>query len=67
MSCLKTAVFSMGIPLAEAVACATVNPAKEIGIFKRCGSISAGKAADLVMLDKELNVKSVFVGGKRYC
>jgi N-acetylglucosamine-6-phosphate deacetylase len=66
MSCLKTAVLSMGIPLAEAVACATVNPAKEIGIFKRCGSISAGKRADLVMLDEELKVKSVFVGGKRY-
>lgn len=65
MDCLKTAVLKMGIPLEEAVACASPNPAKEIGIFESCGSISEGKAADLVLLDHELNVKAVFVNGKR--
>lgn len=65
MDCLKTAVLKMGIPLEEAVACASPNPAKEIGIYESCGSISEGKAADLVLLDHELNVKAVFVNGKR--
>lgn len=65
MNCLKTAVLQMGIPLEEAVACASSNPAKEIGIYDSCGSIREGKAADMVLLDHELNVKAVFVNGKR--
>lgn len=65
MGCLKVAVTEMEIPLEDAVACATMNPAREIGIYEECGSISVGKAADLVLLDKELNIKAVFVDGKR--
>lgn len=64
MDCMKTAVQKMGIPFEDAVACATVNPAKEIGIYDTCGSITSGKAADLVLLDKDLNVKAVYVDGK---
>ncbi|MCI8292428.1 MAG: N-acetylglucosamine-6-phosphate deacetylase [Hespellia sp.] len=63
MGCLRTAVLDMGISLENAVACATMNPAKEIGIFSKCGSISVGKDADLVLLDQELNVKAVYVNG----
>ena len=65
MECLKTAVLEMGIPLEDAVACATMNPAKEIGIYDQCGSITPGKRADLVLLDQDLNVKEVYVGGER--
>lgn len=65
MECLKVAVKKMGIPLELAVACATVNPAKEIGIYDRCGSITVGKDADLVLLDKDLNVKAVYVNGEK--
>lgn len=65
MGCIKVAVQEMGIPLEDAVACATMNPAKEIGIYDSCGSITAGKAADLVLLDKELNVKAVYVNGRK--
>ena len=54
-----------GVPLEDAVGCATMNPAKEIGIFDRCGSITPGKYADFVLLDEELNVKSVYINGKR--
>lgn len=65
MGCLKAAVQEMGIPLEDAVACATMNPAKEIGIYDVCGSITPGKAADLVLLDPDLNVKAVYVDGKK--
>lgn len=65
MGCLRVAVKEMGIPFEDAVACATMNPAKEIGIYDTCGSITPGKAADLVLLDKEMNVKAVFVDGQR--
>ena len=63
MGCLKTAVLKMGIPLEDAVTCTTVNPAKEIGVYDRCGSISVGKDADFVLLDADLNVKAVYVNG----
>ena len=66
MGCLKTAVLEMGIPLEDAVACATMNPAKEIGIYDQCGSITPGKRADLVLLDEKLNVKAVYIDGIKH-
>ena len=65
MGCIRVAVKEMGIPLEDAIACATMNPAKEIGIYDTCGSITPGKAADLVLLDEELNVKAVYVNGRK--
>lgn len=64
MLCLKNAVQEMQIPLEAAVRSASETPARSIGIFDRCGSLSAGKRADIVLLDKELNVRQVFVGGR---
>lgn len=65
MGCVRVAVQKMGIPLEDAIGCATMNPAKEIGIYNRCGSITPGKDADFVLLDKDLKVKAVYVNGKR--
>ena len=62
--CMTTAV-SFGIPLADAVRAAAVNPAKAIGIFDRVGSLEPGKRANVVVLDPDLNVKAVFFKGRR--
>jgi N-acetylglucosamine-6-phosphate deacetylase len=64
MDCLRMAVRVMGIPLHTAVKCASVNPAKAIGVFEKRGSIDAGKFADIVLLDEELNIKQVILNGK---
>ena len=64
MGCLRRAV-DMEIPLETAVGCATANPAREIGIYDRCGSITPGKDADLVLLDKDLQVKAVYINGRK--
>ncbi len=65
MDCMRTAVLKMGIPLESAVRCAAVNPAKSVGIYDTCGSITAGKYADVVLLDKEdLSLKQVVFRGK---
>ncbi|MCR5476256.1 MAG: N-acetylglucosamine-6-phosphate deacetylase [Lachnospiraceae bacterium] len=53
MDCLRTAVLEMGIPLETAVAAATVNPARRIGIYDRYGSLEPGKLADVVLLSKK--------------
>ena len=62
MDCVRIAVKEMGIPLETAVACATMNPAKSLGEYERYGSIAAGKKANVVLLDEELNVKKVLIG-----
>ena len=64
MDCVRTAVKEMGIPLETAVACATMNPAKSLGVYESRGSITSGKKADLVLLDQELNLKAVIKDGK---
>ena len=64
MDCMKTAVKTMNIPLETAVACATINPAKSLGIDAEYGSIRAGKKAHIVLMDQELNVKQVIKDGE---
>lgn len=65
LDCLRTAVKEMGIPLETAVACATMNPAKSLGEYDRYGSITPGKKGNVVLLDKDLNLKAVIKDGKR--
>ena len=66
MDCMRRAVLKMEIPLETAVKCAAVNPAKSVGLFDKCGSITPGKWANLVLLRKEdLSVVGVWVKGKR--
>lgn len=55
----------MNLPLETAVACASVNPAKCLGVYDERGSIETGKIADLVLLDESLAVQMVFKNGAR--
>lgn len=60
---LRYAVKVAGIPLEDAVACVTKNPARSLGIYEECGSISVGKQADMVLLNKNLTVQQVVKKG----
>ena len=51
------------IPLYECVNCASLNPARAIGLDKTKGSIEVGKDADLLIADAEFNVKKTIIGG----
>ena len=64
MECMRLAVREMGVPLEDAVKCACVNPVKAIGRDDSFGRIETGRAANLVMLDRDLNVKCVLREGK---
>ncbi|PKM72284.1 MAG: N-acetylglucosamine-6-phosphate deacetylase [Firmicutes bacterium HGW-Firmicutes-16] len=57
-------LVSFGVPFRQVIKAATINPARAVREDGRIGSIDAGKAADLVVLDKELNLKMVVVQGK---
>jgi N-acetylglucosamine-6-phosphate deacetylase len=54
-----------GVPLVDVIRMASLTPARIAGVDQETGSIEVGKRADLVVLDRELRVKEVFVGGKR--
>jgi N-acetylglucosamine-6-phosphate deacetylase len=60
---LRRAVIDVGVPIGEAVAAASTTPARVAGIGDRAGSIEPGKAADLVVLDADLEVAGVMAGG----
>ncbi len=51
------------IPLYECVNCASLNPARAIGLDARKGSIEVGKDADLIITDSEFNVEKTIIGG----
>lgn len=50
--------------LADAVLCATRNPARMVGIDGEVGSIEAGKRADLLLVDEQLNLCTVIACGE---
>ena len=52
------------IPLHEAVAAASYQPAKAIHADDRKGSLLPGRDADIVFSDEKMNVLKVFRGGK---
>lgn len=59
MDCVRTAVTTMDIPLADAIVCASHTPAKALGIYEKTGSLAVGKTADIVILDNNLNILHV--------
>ncbi|HAN20985.1 MAG TPA: N-acetylglucosamine-6-phosphate deacetylase [Clostridiales bacterium] len=59
-------LVSIGIPLEDVAKMASLNPAKSLGIDCETGTITVGKFADIVVLDKDLQVKYTFVNGKLF-
>ena len=47
----------------EVVELVTKNPARELKIFDKIGSIEVGKAADFVIFDENFNVKRTIING----
>ncbi|HEY8421807.1 MAG TPA: N-acetylglucosamine-6-phosphate deacetylase [Thermoclostridium sp.] len=62
---IRVMVYEAGLPLHEAVDMITKNPAKLLRIDYKTGSIAEGKAADLVVFDKDIQIKQVYVDGNR--
>ncbi len=59
------ATVAMGIPLTDAVAMATRNPARVLGVEQQVGSIAPGLRADFLVCSPGLKLEQVFLGGKR--
>lgn len=63
--CVRTMHRAAGVPLWEAVRMASLTPARILGVDAEVGSLEAGKRADLVVMDADLTVRQVYVGGER--
>lgn len=61
--CMRNCVQTMEIPIEVAVQAATENPAKSIGIEKDYGRIASGNYANLLLLDKELQICKIIQKG----
>jgi N-acetylglucosamine-6-phosphate deacetylase len=59
---VRTMVQKVDVPLHEAVAMATQNPAQAVGLEVK-GRLKVGADADLVVLSPELEIVRTFVGG----
>ena len=63
--CMKQAVLGMGIPLEDAVCAASENPARVLGILEDYGRLAAGAYANILLVDRALNLRAVYRKGKR--
>ena len=61
---VQRAVQLVGMSLVEAANAASLVPATVLGVDDRFGSIQVGRAADLVIMDPQLEVRGVMVGGQ---
>lgn len=61
---LRKAVLWAGIPFRDAIISLSATPAKLAGIDTRVGSLEPGKDADMVVLDKNLEVQMVISKGR---
>ncbi|MBN2851378.1 MAG: N-acetylglucosamine-6-phosphate deacetylase [Clostridia bacterium] len=59
-------VVSFGVKLEDAIAAATINPARFLNMDNEIGSIQVGKRADFLLLNENYDVTDVYIGGIRY-
>lgn len=63
MDKLIQTVVKAGIPFSDAVRMASETPAKLIGVDDRKGSLQKGKDADILIFDRNLNLRAVWSMG----
>ncbi len=62
--CLRTFYQTTQLPLVDVIQMASLTPARIAGWEEAIGSLEPGKYADLLVLDKDLQVQKVFIGGQ---
>lgn len=60
---LVRTMVKAGIPLGDALRMASETPARIMGVYDRKGSLQKDKDADILILDKELNIRAVWQKG----
>lgn len=66
LDAVKNLMDFAGATLGDAIACATKNPAKMLGIYSDVGSVEVGKRANLLVLNENLEILRVIYNGEEY-
>lgn len=66
LDAVKNLMAFAGATLGDAIACATKNPAKMLGIYDKIGSVEVGKRANLLVLDEDVEILKVIYEGEEY-
>jgi N-acetylglucosamine-6-phosphate deacetylase len=62
---LKNMIDTVELPIYEVVNMVTLNPARKLGLDHKIGKIREGLMADLILFDRNFNLKEVYVSGER--
>jgi N-acetylglucosamine-6-phosphate deacetylase len=62
---VRTFARLTGRPLWEVIRMASLTPARIAGVDGEIGSLEVGKRADLLLLDRQLQILEVFSSGRR--
>lgn len=60
---VRNMIENLGLSFADAIKLATENPAKNLGVFDKMGSIKEGKYANLLVVDKDINIYKTIRNG----
>ena len=61
---IRTMVQKAEIPLADVIRMVSETPARIMGVLDRKGTLERGKDADIIALDRDLNVRAVWAMGE---
>lgn len=61
---IRTMVEKAKLPLEDAIRMASETPARLMGVYNRVGSLQKGKDADVLIIDRKLNVRQVWCKGQ---
>ena len=64
MDVLVRTMVKAGIPLADAVRMASETPARIMGVDDRKGALQKDMDADVLILDRELNIRAAWAMGR---
>jgi N-acetylglucosamine-6-phosphate deacetylase len=64
MDVIVRRAVAAGLPVPEAAAAASTNPARVLGLQDRVGALRPGLAADLVVCDDDFRLSAVMAGGQ---
>ena len=61
---IRSMITEHGVDILTAISFGTKNVAKALEIDDRKGSLDAGRDADILLLDEQLNIRTVMAKGK---
>ena len=60
---IKNVVLKCNVPFTDAVDFATINPAKNLGIYDKVGSIKEGKFANVTIMNEDFTISATYRNG----